>query len=119
MQLFEALWDIWDILHVLQLMWVYFTCPDNGQLYLRIVFSAVTYRDFSFWGRSNINQSSELLKMQLFSRGFLAFGEEKPLIVQFSPCKVNLNMVVKIFPSALGLCARAKSGWLAEKDIFV
>lgn len=114
MQRFEALWDIWAILHVLQQMWVYFTCPDNGQLYLRIVFSAVTYRDLSSWGRSNISQTSELLELQLFG-GLL---EKKPqtFIVQFSPCKVNLNMVVKIFPGVLRLCARDKSGWWLRKE---
>lgn len=103
-----------EILHVLQLMWVYFTCPDNGQLYLWIVFSAITYRDFSFWGRSNINKSSELLELQLV----FCFWRIKPIHCAVLPMESDLKLMVKIFPGALGLCARAplaKSGWLAEK----
>lgn len=76
----------------LQLMWVYFTCPENGQLYLRTLFSAVTYTDFSSRDRSNTDQTSELLELHLLSGHLLAFGEEKTFTVQFSPGKANLNM---------------------------
>lgn len=33
------LWNTQKILDVIQLMYVYFACSDNGQLYLRVVLS--------------------------------------------------------------------------------
>lgn len=41
------LWDTWEILDVIQLTYVYFACSDNGQLYLRVVLSVVTYTETS------------------------------------------------------------------------